>query len=156
MDYYYPRVLTPEVSTLAELLDDTQSLLEQEECFPEMLLRNVDMDSVSIEAAPPLWLALLWVVFCRILKYDVHRTTDMLLSVVDAAKDEGPLWWAGDTTDFWSLSKTDEEWLRWNVTVNHPIAEYAPWINNYPSSWRRKMTLLTLADWSHLREVLEG
>jgi len=155
--HYYPRVLTPEVSTLAELLDDTQSLLEQEDCFPEMLLRNVSMDSLSIEAAPSLRLALLWVVFCNILNYDVHPTTDMLLlSVVDAAKNEGSLWWAGDTTDFWSLSKTDEEWLRWNVVVNHPMAAYAPWINNYPSSWRYNMTLLTLADWSHLSEVLEG
>jgi len=151
----YPRVLTHEVSTLAELLDDTQSLLEQEDCFPEMLLRNVNMDSLSIEAAPPLWLALLWVAFYQILEYEVPPTTDMLLSVIDAAKNEGSLWWAGDTTDFWSLSKTDEEWLRWNVVVNHPMAKYAPWINNYPSSWRAGMNILTLADWSHLKEVLE-
>ena len=107
------------------------------------IMGNIDIDVSDPEL--PLWLVMIWVVFdIALSKSNISPSIQDLLSQMQAAERDQFL-------DIWSWSHQEETWLRRNTTIGSPSAEFAHWVNKYPSAWRRHITHVTIGDWERLK-----
>jgi hypothetical protein len=67
---------------------------------------------------------------------------DLLRRITQASDD--------DFINLWSWDQAEEEWLKPRLIVDDPQPSYLPWVNQYPASWRKYITMLAANDWQRL------
>jgi len=113
----------------------------------------------SGDDSPPILLTLIYIIY-RSISESKKESSDLIRpSTVFLLDSLCQLLSGADTTCFltlWPFGNDDiQAILRQHLVKDPPDAQYAPWVNEFPASWRSNITCLTKGDWRRLKSIFQ-